>query len=269
MKKIKFAIIPVLLVCVMMFGAWTNVDNADVRYADADFVSTYATETVTYTSREVSEKGTTDGRCPEYFQISGLTNACGAVAGAEIVAFYDKYYPALIPGWTSYYPATGKYRIQEETYVPALMNELYTLMRTNVDDVGVSEADFLNGLKSYVNGKGYKINYQNVKSGSTVNYAQCKAAIDNNKVIALLVQPTSVYNLFENAGEDLLVPTNIAGAHIMVAYGYWQIKYYNNSGLFRTDTYLYVATGRDGIPTALFKVDSTDLEGAYVINIGV
>ena len=268
MKKMKLAIVPILLICVMMFGAWAPI-NSEVRYADAPFLSTYASETISFTKREFVERQTTDGGCPQFWQISGLTNACGAVAGAEIVAFYDKYYPELIPNWTSYYTASGKYRSQDSTHVPALMNSLYTLMRTNVDDVGVSKTDFLNGLKSYVNGQGYSISYQDVKSGQSVNYAQCKNAIDNNKVVALLVYPTSIYDMSNGTSSDTIMSISISGAHIMVAYGYCQIKYYNASGAFRTDTYLMVATGQPGgLPTALYKVGPSDINGAYVINIG-
>lgn len=269
MKKMALTIVPFLLICVMAFGAWAPVENAEERYADAQFYSTYATETVYYTRRDIVELGSTDGGAPQYTAMNGMTNACGAVAGAEIVAFYDKYYPALIPGWTSYYPASGKYRLEDSTYVPALMNSLYTLMRTNVDDVGVSKTDFLNGLKSYVNGQGYIITYQDVKSGQTVDYEACKNAIDNNKVVVLLAYPTSVYDVINGTNEDYITSINISGAHIMVAYGYAQVNYYNANELFRTDKYLNVVTGRSTPTIASFKVGGTDIDGAYIVDIRV
>lgn len=269
MKKMTLAVLPFLLICVMMFGAWAPVEGSEQRYADAPFLSTYATETVYYTKRDIVELGSTDGGAPQYTAMNGMTNACGAVAGAEIVAFYDKYYPALIPGWTSYYPASGKYRLEDSTYVPALMNSLYTLMRTNVDDVGVSKTDFLNGLKSYVNGQGYTISYQDVKSGQTVDYEACKNAIDNNKVVVLLAYPTSVYTVGDGTGYDTITATSISGAHIMVAYGYAQVKYYNESGLFRTDYYLNVVTGRTAPKVASFKVGGSDIDGAYIVDIRI
>lgn len=264
----KILLLPILFAFLFIFGAWTPQTETTTRYADQPFLSTYAQETVNYTRKVIVEQNTTDGQSPMYSPNSGQTNACGAVAGAEIVAFYDKYYPEMIPGWDSYFTSNGKYRLKDSTYVPALMNELYTLMRTNVDDVGVSENDFKNGLKTYINNKGYSISYQSVISGNNVNYSACKSAIDNNKVIVLFAKAGDVYTISSGTGFDTITPTNIAGAHIMVAYGYKQIQYYNAGGVFRTDIYLEVAMGQSTIKTASYKINPHNLNAAYVINIG-
>ena len=60
---------------------------------------------------------------------------------------------------------------------------------------------------------------------------------------------------------------NINSAHIMVVFGYVQYQYYNSSGLFRTDTYLYAAIGKTGTQFGLYKIDSADTEAAYIVNI--
>ena len=147
------------------------------------------------------------------------------------------------------------------------MRDLYSRMRTNVDDVGVSRTDFLNGLTSYVQANGYQVSYESVKSGSTVNYEKCKNAIDNNKVVVLLAKPTSVYDINNGTSADSITSINISGAHIMVAFGYYEIKYYNNSGLFRTDKDLIVAMGQAGYTSKLFRSNCTDLEAAYIVNV--
>lgn len=266
MKKLKtLTVIPFLLICVMLFGAWTY-EAPETRYADAPILSTYADETVYYTKREVIEKGITSSYFPHYTPIAGLTNACGAVAGSEIVAFYDKNYTDLIPNWNPCY-TNGKYRVKDSTYIPALMTELYTLMRTNVDDVGVSRTDFLNGLQSYVNGKGYQINYQDITSGTGVNYSQYVNAINNGKVVVLFSLPTTVYEFSVGTNSDIIMPTSIAGAHIMVGYDYYQVNYYNANGIFRTDTYLKVAVGMENISTGFIKINSANLEASYIVNI--
>lgn len=262
-----FITVAILLAFVSVFGAWTGSNNVESRYADAQLYSTYASETINYTKKVTTAQNFTDGNCPFYYGTPDITNACGAVAGSEIVAFYDKYYPNMIPNWTSYYTASGKYRIQDSVYVPALTRELYTLMRTNVDDVGVSRTDFLNGLTSYINGKGYQVNYQSVKSGKTIDFAQCRNAIDNNKVIALFALPTTVYQLSTESNRDTYAGININSAHIMVVFGYVQYQYYNTSGLFRTDTYLYAAMGKVGYNYVLYKIDSTTTEAAYIVNV--
>lgn len=270
MTKTKgFLTVAVLLAFVSVFGAWTgsNSVNAETRYADATLLSTYATETVTYTSKEVTGPVNTPGNCPYYYPLPDLSNSCGAIAGAEIVSYYDKYFSDLIPDWVSYYPTNGKYRFQDTTYVPALMRDLYTRMRTNVDDVGVSRTDFLNGLTSYINEKGHQVSYQSVKSGKTLNYAQCQNAVENNKIIVLFTLPTNVYGVSSGDNIDIIRPISIAGAHIMVIFGYCELRYYNNNVLFRSDTYLNVAMGQTGYTSMFFRADNTDVEAAYIVNI--
>ncbi|MDE7454753.1 MAG: hypothetical protein K2M64_02870 [Clostridia bacterium] len=269
MTKTKiFLTVAVLLVLVSVFGAWTGGYDTEIRYAQATPISTQASETINYTS--IVEEGftTTAGGCPMYYPISDLTNACGAIAGAEIVAFYDKYYENLVPNWVSYYTSSGKYRIQDGTNVPAIMREMYTLMRTNVDDVGVSRTDCLNGLQSYINNHGYKVNYESVTTtGNKLNYEKCKNAIDNNKVIILFTTPTTVYDIGISTNRHIISSTNITGAHIMVVCGYYKVSYYNNSKLIRTDTYVSAVLGWDGMSMSFYKIDSTTTQAAYIVNI--
>lgn len=268
MKKLqKLFVVAFAIVCLLTFGAWTSHEEFDDRYVDAPAIVAYADTTINFTRKDDTEYNRTEGGVPQYESLNELTNSCGAVAGAEIVAFYDKQFSELIPNWVSYYPKTGKYRLQDTTYVPAVMREMYTLMRTNVDDVGVNENDFKNGLKTYINNRGYNVSYQNVVSGSSIDFTACKQAIDNNKVIALLAKAGDVYQISNGANYDSLTTTTITGAHIMVAYGYQQISYYNNNGLFRTDTYLEVATGWPSPTTAYYKINPHKLNAAYIINI--
>ena len=258
MKKLKkLSVLPMLVVSMLLFVAWTPIAEPD-RYADVQLLSPYANETVYYTSKnEYSDE--TAGGCPQFTAVDGLENACGPVAGAEIVAFYDKYYTNLIPGWDSYYPATGKYRLPNVTYTNPVMHSLYTSMRTNVDDVGVSESDCLSG---------YSVNYQSVLSGSAVNFEACKTATANNKVIILFSRATNLYRVGYGNSYDTIVPVSVAGLHIMVAYGWYEVNYYNESGLFRTDRYLQVSTGLGSpTPIALYKVNPNDLNAAYIVNI--
>ncbi|MDE7164412.1 MAG: hypothetical protein K2O04_03210 [Clostridiales bacterium] len=267
MKRIKNLIISMLVVLsVGMLGAWTPeyAISAEDRYADIVALSPYATEIIAFDQKETDMKLNS---APQYKALSGMLNACGAVAGSEIVAYYDKYYSNMIPDWQSYFPANGKYRAQDKVYVPSVMNELYSLMRTNVNDVGVSESDFVYGLKQYINSNGYSVGFQNVVNGTSIDYSACKSAIDNNKVIALLSRAVDVYNITENPTQDSINSTTISDLHIMVASGYKEIKYYKGGSLFRTDRYLFVSTGLDGYGTAYYKVNPHSLNYAYVVNI--
>ncbi|MCH5159481.1 MAG: hypothetical protein J1F66_01355 [Clostridiales bacterium] len=270
MKKLIYVVLVLLLlVSVSVFGAWAPIAQAEteLRYADAPIVSTLASTQIYYTSRVIDE-GETAGGAPLYNYSAGYANACGPIAGTAIVAFYDKYYPELIPDWESYYPATGKYRLQVTTYTTPVLSELYTLMQTNVKGDGVSESEFKTGLQTYITNRGYSVSYTNVKSGSSLNYSACKAAIDSNKVIALFIKPGIVYDIWEYSDHDTFVENTIAGNHIMYAYGYFQLKYYDSTGLFRTETFLEVSVGQPATTFAYYKVDSSNLEAAYVVNVG-
>ncbi|MCH5156526.1 MAG: hypothetical protein J1G02_01460 [Clostridiales bacterium] len=269
MKKLMyFTLVLVILSSICMFGAWSPMtQTTETRYNNAPIISAYASEYIYYTSRSIPDDAKTDGGAPTFVGTTGISNACGAIAGAEIVAFYDKYYPNLIPGWDSYYPATGKYRGQSATYIDPMMVELYNLMQTNVAGEGVSESEFKTGLQQYFTNHGYTASFSSVKSGSTLNYSACKSAIDNNKLIVLFTTPGNVYSISEYSNYDIVNSYTISGNHIMIAFGYLQMKYYNSTGLFRTDTYLVVATGRSTPTLAYYKIDSSNLESACIVNV--
>lgn len=266
-KAIYFALILVLIAGVSLFGAWApTVEDSEVRYADAPVYSVYATETISYTKKEVVDECETPGGCPTFYN-TNMSNACGVIAGAEIVAFYDKYYPDLIPNWVSYYEASGKYRSQDATYIPALYQQLYTLMQTNVNGEGVSESEFTTGLKSYFTSHGSTMRLSSIKSGSSFNYTSCKNSINSNKVIVLFITPGDVYALSYGNGFDGVSSYTITGNHIMVAYGCLKINYYNSSGLFRSDIYLKVATGWNSPSTVLYKINTGNLQAGYTVNV--
>lgn len=267
-KTLYFVLILVLVAGASMFGAWSPspVEETETIYTDAQLVATLASETVSYKSRTVTSS-TTLGGAPTYVAVSGLSNACGAVAGAEIVGLYDRYYSKLIPDWASYNTSTGNYSPQDATYVPALMRELYNLMQINVNAAGVTESGFKTGLQQYITNHGYSTYYQSAYDGDTLNYFLCQSAVDVNRPIVLFTRAGNVYTISTNGTKDTISTYNITANHIMVAYGYMQIEYYNIFGLFRTDTYLEVATGLFNPAIAYYKINSTNLDAAYVVNV--
>ena len=268
-KLLYFTLVLAILSSICVFGAWSPISQVETetRYADAPMISTVADITTYFTSKEITVDVRTAGGAPTFTTTTGLTNACGPVAGTEIVAFYDKYYPNLIPDWNSYYPATGLYRGQNTTYINPVLRELYTLMKTNDGGEGVTEANFKSGLQTYFTDHGYSASFSSVKSGSTLNIAACKTAFENNKVIVLFTTPGEIYGLHEYTDHDMLGSYTIAGNHIMIAYGCLQIKYYSGTTLIRTDTLLTVATGRSNPTVAYYMANSTNLEAAYVVNV--
>lgn len=266
-KTNRIKTIALLLLCLPFCGGWTTAPAAaeqDNRYVGGELIATYAEETISYVSKQVVENITTANGTPLYFAVSGMQNGCGAVAGGIIVGFYDKYYANLILDWDSYY-SSGMYKGQNGTFVKTLLFDLYDRMQTNVVAEGVSESEFKNGLKSYVTDHGYNLQYTSLGAGNSFNYSAFKTAVNNNQPTVLFVRPSNIYSLEHLENHDILVSSTISGNHVMVAYGYYEVKYTLANGT-RTDKYLYVATGMSGSSTAFYKVGSY-VDAAYQVKI--
>lgn len=265
------AILLINITCVFGAGATYERNSRYSGYGEYDGITPYATEisreTITYTRSEEEYIETKNG-VPMYTNTANLSNSCGAIGGAIVVGFYDKYYENLIPGYTPHL-SSGKYKNGDITYVPQLMRDLYTLMRTNVDDVGVSESDCIEGLKQYVKGKGYSIQLNSIRSGSVVDETLFRSSINNNQPVLLFCDRTDVYTIGTGANYDLVVCNNITtSGHIVVAYGLYIVKYYNGNTLFRTDKYLRVATGLSTIKENYLRLESTNwCNGAYSVAV--
>lgn len=231
----------------------------EYRYYDAPSMSLYSaaeSETISYTKKE-EKKIPVSGEVPTYTSLSYLTNSCGAVAGTMVVGFYDKYYENLIPDYVTYTPSTGKYKRQDTVKIPEVMNELYTLMKTNVVDVGVSQSECLDGLKAYVENRSLNIQYSSIKKSSKFDYATYQASINADRPVLLFCDKLPVKTFWEGNNQDKIATQTIPGFHVAVGYGHYTVKYYNGSNNFRTDTYLMVATGKSTPKTGYVQISST------------
>lgn len=260
----KPLIILVALICLLICGAWKTTS---VRYEYVSLIDSYSDINVFYTSRNVNADNQTKNGVPKYETFGNLTNACGAVAGAIAIGFYDKFYPDLIQGYESYFSSSGRYKAQDNIYIPSIINKLYSLMRTNIDGPGVTESEFQNGLKTYINNNGHSIEFQNININNNFDETAYKNAINSNKIVALLVQPGYLFNIGLGVGCDSINEIYISGNHIMIAYGYYNVSYYNGNSLIRTDNYIRVATGQPGVSIALYKIVPSQLDAAYILNI--
>lgn len=256
------------VVIALSFLSLVSVKGKEARYSSYGEALTYSlkeTETISYTRREENYFETVKG-VPQYYQTSQYPNSCGAVAGAMIVGFYDKYYEQLIPNYTPTF-SNGSYRRADSVYVPQLIGNLYTLMRTNVDGDGVSETDCLNGLRTYIENKGQSLTYISLYGYGGINVKSYQAAVNNNRPTLVFCNKISVYSFYYDDNTDILNILTYEGGHVLVAYGYYEVNYYSASGLFRTDKYLAVQTGLNGI-TGYLKFDDMDwCTAAYAVAV--
>lgn len=258
-KKFREIVVGLLLASFVFVTLGINI-NFETAYGE-NFSSTQVysssdTEMINFTNRVV-DSNTTVSNVPLYFQTSDLGNACGATAGAIIIGFYDRYYQELIPNYSSYLEVINRYLSNDSTYIPALMQELYTLMRINVDAPGVSMSDCMDGLNDYVSDKNRTFSYTSVKTSNGINVDSYIASIDANKPVILFNGSTDIYKISHGANSDTLIKSTILNNHVYVGYGYSIIRYYNSNGNFRTDTYLIVACGLSTLTTGYLRVSST------------
>ena len=240
--------------------------EGEKRYYDAPPIAMAATnqEVVTYTSVEQTSVRLTGGM-PVYYT-STLTNACGPVAGSIVVGYYDKYIESLVPNYSTAY-ASGRFRMIDSTYIPNLIQNLYTAMRTNVDDVGVSESDCLNGLKSYVQGKGSSLIYTSLKS-TTFNEAGFINAMSALEPVLLFCNSVTLYDVYVTEEDTGISQIGQSTNHIMVGGGYLKLKYYNGTNNFRTDIFIEARTGWYTNSLGYVKLeDASWIDSAYRVSI--
>lgn len=256
--------------CIMFSGFTYSIKyETDSSYsAVSAYASNVNNEIVNYTYKETEFIETQNG-VPLYNPNTSLSNSCGATAGAIVLGFYDKYYENLIPNYIGYNTSTGKYRPNDLVHIPALMSELYDLMRINVDDVGVSEDDCLNGLKNYVTSKNHSISYSSIVQNKQVNKVQLTSSINANNPILLFCGNTELIKISSNQNQDNLVKSTITENHIYVGYGFYTIKYFNGSTNFRTDLYMRVACGLFEFSEAYINIATTinNFDNGYAISI--
>ena len=251
------------------FASKTAAADEELRYYYPDFSTCSMTTEEIYCTDMTEDVVTTSYSAPLYYATGDLTNCCGAVAGACVVGFYDRYYTDLIPNWTPYYP-NNMYKRADGTYVPAVMQELYTLMRTNVDDVGVSQADCKSGLQTYFSNRNYTLSYTSIETNSVFNFVLYQQSIAANKPVILFCNNVTMcsigYSSTSNIGLVSSMP--ISGGHIVIGYGYTTVKYYNGDNIFRSDIYLKVSNGRSDLADGYIKIDTnTWLVDGYSVTV--
>ena len=113
-----------------------------------------------------------------------------------------------------------------------------------------------------------RVTYSDIKSGNKVNEAAYINAVNANKPTLLFCSKMDLLYLYYGTNVVEIGKQTFSGAHIAVAYGYFEMKYYNDSGLFRTEKYLHVATGLAGTLKGYLRIDATDwCNAAYAITV--
>lgn len=227
----------------------------------------YVTVEIYYSSYQMETYGMAF-RTPRFCG-SGLTSGCAAVAGGNLIGYFDRYYEDLIPNHVAgrYISEYYSYNLAD-TYVYQAINTLYEDMEGTVN--GITESNFKSGLQLYCERKGLTCDFSSVMSLGKLNYNSVRSSMQNNKPVALLLNTYNIcqIGMHETNNDHYLQYTNYFGNHVMVGFGYRVMVYNLPDGSINSYRFIYVATGWADPSDAYFNIEySTNIVSAYGVNI--
>ncbi len=232
-------------------------ENALYAY---DYVLKYSGETIYYTNRVENKYGLAK-RYPAYLPVN-LTNGCVPAAGANIIGFYTRFFPELVPGST---PENymGPYYIYDELFkgiVPVLAT-LSEYMGTNVGKLGTDIAGFKKGMTKFCNEKGRSIAYDSCMRSNNFDFGLAKDYFESGHPSVVFVNSFTVATLTNYDRYESVEYVSAAVGHAMAGFGYSEITYTLIDGTIRKDNYIIVATGLAQHEKGYFNInDISDIQ---------
>ena len=227
-------------------------------------------ETIYYLTRTITASNELAIQYPTINNIAGCSNCCVPIAGANIIQFWDRFKPNLIPNFEPGITFMGAYiyKIAADE-LDDLAYDLYVAMETNSTGNGTTITQCMNGLSSYVSDKGYTFSYESCMTNSVFNYTLATQKIDANKPLLLFVDFFAVAKIYDNSGYDYITYANVNGAHAMAGFGYKTIYYTFSDNTTRTDNYIGVSSGLNQVGTGYYNIsyNNTQIDAVYAINI--
>lgn len=272
MKRLAYFVLAFVGVIASVFGFGT-AKAEEARYA-LDYVqggskTGVITRTIEYASADKSDYYQTTYKSPSFK--SNLTSACAVDVGGNILVYYDRIYPDLVPDY-SYVLVFGKfsYGMQNEG-VDNMFASLYTLMGTN--EYGTTVQGFKDGMVAYASGKGRSISFSDA-SGShyNVNIEALKEHLRQDKLAVIFLDTFSITTsggFSQTEGKDTILYDLYNGCHTMLVYGYRDYYYYDAAGnLIDRDTYLMVFTGFVAADLAYIYIDDyCTIDEVFTVNL--
>ncbi len=267
-SKTIVAISIIVLAFTAFFAVFFAPQAANVAFADGIDESHYfgistiytMTETFSY-STKTTESYFINTSVPAYYDTANRDYTCAPVAGANIIGFYDRYFPDLVPDIATGYARGTRYNYyamaRYETQLQSLIDDLVARMGTNSN--GTNKYSFMAGLSSYVASRNLSATFTDITQEMTTTYVldfeQAVSQLKNGNPIAFFTSGVN-FTTFTDTGSS--VTMNIQASnddHIFVAYGYQKVVYYDaNGNTVRECISFQTSSGENG------------LTGYYVIN---
>lgn len=242
-SKTIVAISIIVLAFTAFFAVFFAPQAANVAFADGLDESHYlgisdivaSTETFSY-STKTTESYFINTSVPAYYDTADRAYLCAPVAGANLIGFYDRYFPDLVPDIATGYARGTRYTYylmaKYETQLQSLIDDLATRMMTS--SVGTAIYGFETGLESYIASKNLDVTFTDVSIEMTttnvLDLEQTIAQLKNGNPIVFFTSNVN-FTTFNDTGNS--VTMNIQASndnHVFVAYGYQKVVYYDASG---------------------------------------
>ncbi|MCH5142647.1 MAG: hypothetical protein J1G07_02910 [Clostridiales bacterium] len=238
----------------------------DALYGDGGTISGSTLVTIYYESKS-----------EDYYKMALMTpccssspyvSACACVAGTNIVAYFDRYCPLLMPDYEPGYEYMGYYFYYADTNAMTdVVIQLYSDMGTTAES-GTTAQQFLNGMKKYSNRAGYSFSYTSCMSGGNLSYSKVKNSMKNNQPVALFLSGYNVGFLELYEDRDSMGYLLSTANHVMVGFGYDEITYTYDSGKQETLEYICVASGAGTRPSGYFNINyNTKINDAFAVSM--
>lgn len=267
-SKTIVAISIIVLAFTAFFAVFFAPQAANVAFADGVDESHYfgistiytTTQTFSY-STKTTESYFINTSVPAYYDTANRDYTCAPVAGANLIGFYDRYFPNLVPDIATGYARGTRYNYyamsRYETQLQSLINDLATRMGTNSN--GTNKDGFMTGFSSYVASRNLNVTFTNITQEVTnafvLDFEQAVAQLKNGNPIAFFTSGVN-FTTFTDTGSSVSMTIRSANDnHIFVAYGYQKVIYYDASGnVLRKYISFSTSSGENG------------LTGYYVLN---
>ena len=236
-------------------------------YADGGTL-TSSSETIYYTSK-TENKFENAKRHPGITHISGYSNTCAPVAGANIVQFWDRYKTNLIANYTPG-STVGSYYLYKNpsSETSSVLIQLYSDMGTNSNGNGTTITQFKSGLVTYCARVNYTVTYTSLMSNNTFSYTSAKQYLAAGIPVVIFLYGFNVVEIDSLDNADAVYYLLSDAAHVMSGFGYNEITYSLSNGTTRVDKYISVAAGLVAKQRGYLNVESNlQIDDAYAITV--
>lgn len=268
---IVVAVVAVVISMAFFSPAVVAEEEEEIRYTDAVMLSrdsdSVTSEYISYSSMAITDEVKIAKKVACYD--TELANACGPIAASNIVAYYDITYTNLIPNFDPIL-IRDRYKPSDYEEANAVINAMYSHMKCNQIQNGVSEPDYHSGFTAYVQSKGYSISYPQLVSNGSLDIAALKAQLNSGHPVSLFCLGGAIVQI-NTYDSNTTVYTNVKFStnHIVAVYGYQEYTFTMSDGSKRVERFAMVSTGWTSPSYAYIALDgSTYIKSATAAVIG-